>query len=311
MIFNLHAVRAVSLLAMLSLLGACSHLPSFTSSPEPIPEAGISETESVPAANDLAQSDVLSGKSVVPEISQEQLIVQALSARPNLFALSKRTLASDVKAEMIKALGLFQTGDLSQSNTIVTTVINNELNLSSSVYVFAGDIALAQMAETDDKDTFQQIAIEHYQKALSVNPDNAKAANRLAKLMREQGEFAQAHELYSQAIAAQAMHANSYRNRAVLRDLYLNQKALALQDYQAYAALLQYQQEQSEQGRLMLAESDKKLLKKDLKIVKRWLIDLGRQVSALAKAQEKAKEKVIESAIESATENNLNSAGAE
>lgn len=299
MIFSVYVVRAVSLLVMLSFLGACSHLPRFTSSPEPIPEAGISEAESFPAANDLAKSNAKSEKGAVPEISQEQLIIKTLSARPNMFALSKRTLASDVKAQLITALSAFKKGDLSRSNAIVTTVINNELNLSSSVYVFAGDVALAKMAEADDKDTVQQIAITHYQKALSVNPDNAKAANRLAKLMREKGQFAQADGLYSQAIEAQPMHANSYRNRAVLRDLYLHQKAQALQDYQAYAALLQYQQEQSEQGTFVLAESEQKVLKNDLKIVKRWLIDLGRQVSALAKAQDIA------------IESNINSVGGE
>jgi tetratricopeptide (TPR) repeat protein len=284
---KLNLLRTLGLLAMLLVVGACSQLPSFETAPESVQQ--IPEQSSVDSG--AASSDSASGE--INEITLEQLIVQDLSARPNMFALSKRSLSPNIKAQVLEALGLFKAGNLKQSDEKLSSIINSELDLNSAVYVLAGDIALAQSTETDtaetnEKDSFYQSAIVHYQKALSLNADNAKAANRLARLMREQGEFNQADTLYSQAINAQPMHEASYRNRAVLRDLYLNQKAQALKDYQSYAALLQYQQNKNEQGELALSDAELKTLKNDLKIVQRWLADLGRQVSALARAEAKA-----------------------
>jgi tetratricopeptide (TPR) repeat protein len=103
--------------------------------------------------------------------------------------------------------------------------------------------------------------------------------------MREKGEFEQALTLYSQAITSQPSHANSYRNRAVLNDLYLNRKADALRDYQTYSALLSYQQESAEKQQLAMSEAQTKALKKDLKMVSRWLADVQRQVNALARTE--------------------------
>lgn len=268
---------------MLIALGACSQLSKFT---KPFKQA---EPEPTPAPSEIPASNTdVSGVKALPELTFEQLLLQDLSARPNSYALTKRELAAHVKETMLSALRLFQAGDLVQSSALVTQVINNELNLSSSVYVLAGDIALAQAEKAEHEKAsgdFHMLALQNYKKALSLNADNAKAANRLAKIMREQGEFETALKLYTQAINSQPMHASSYRNRAVLYDLYLNQKAEALSDYQHYVVLLQWQQSQAQQGLLELSNAQQKALNQDLKIAKRWLVDLKRQVKAIEKAR--------------------------
>jgi tetratricopeptide (TPR) repeat protein len=190
---------------------------------------------------------------------------------------------------------------------MLDTLIQNELNLNSAVYVLAGDVALGQIEKnrqsadensansgnnnSNEKQSLQdneelQNAVTQYRKALSLNPDNAKAANRLAKLMREQGEFEQAESLYTQAIEAQSMYSSSYRNRAVLRDLYMQKKALALSDYKSYVALLEFEQEQANSGASQLSESQLKTLTTNIRLAKRWVIDTERQVAALEKQKE-------------------------
>lgn len=292
--------RFALITSLLMLASACSQLPNLMGNSAPQKTDTLTE----PAANDVITDDTEGSDPLAVEalgqLTPEELKIQALRARPNMYALSKRTLSAQTKQEVLAALNTFKSGDLSQSQKQINDVLNNRLDANSAVYLLAGDIAIAQANElsastanqqtenTPAKDQAAQYAAsaqKHFEKALALNPDNAKAANRLAKLLREQGQFTEAEALYSQAIAAQPMHASSYRNRAVLRDLYMNKKAMALQDYQDYAALLNHQQERSERGSLVLSEQTKKVLAKDIKLVKRWLIDVERQVNALAKAQ--------------------------
>lgn len=278
-------LRLIFMFACIASLGACSVIPDFrstSSQPETVSSA-VPNTSEPSAAEQPAGSSLPTGESV-PLMTPEQLILQDLRAKPDMYALSKRNLSPSVKATMLEALSAFKAKDFATSQNLVNRVINNELNVSSSVYVLAGDIALAQ-SEIEGE---SQQAVAHYRKALSINPDNAKAANRLAKLMRENGEFEQAYSLYTQAIKAQAMHAPSYRNRAVLNDLYLSQKAAALEDYQHYAALLSFQQTQVEQGTLVLADAEQKALDRNIKTVQGWLVDVERQVKALARSDAQA-----------------------
>jgi len=298
-------MRVISAFVFIACLGACSALPNFGASSEQAEAAKPETLKNETPKNETLKNETPKNKTqnhseqdansnmpageISPEMTPEQLILQELRAKPNMYALSKRSLSPSAKATMLEALSAYQIEDFATSQTLVNRVINNELNLSSSVYVLAGDIALAQSETEDDS----QQAIAHYRKALSINPDNAKAANRLAKLMRENGEFEKAYQLYTQAISAQAMHAPSYRNRAVLNDLYLNQKAQALDDYQHYAALLSFRQAQFEQGELVLTQAEQKALNNDLKMVKIWLLDIERQVKALAKADAKAQTNIV------------------
>jgi tetratricopeptide (TPR) repeat protein len=160
--------------------------------------------------------------------------------------------------------------------------------------VLAGDIALAQSETKTDK------AIKYYQQALKLNDYNAKAANRLGMQMRNSGEFKQAETLYTQAINAQPSQPESYRNRGVLYDLYMNEKSKALQDYEYYLALLNHALLEQTSGSSAfvnklnpqeaysfkrLSEEELKGLKTDIKLAKRWLLDVGRQVSALEKSR--------------------------
>jgi Tfp pilus assembly protein PilF len=71
---------------------------------------------------------------------------------------------------------------------------------------------------------------------IARDPASAVAMNELAAVQAENGKFAQAEASYRQALAADAEHARTHRNFAVLLDLYLWRPAEALQQFETYVA---------------------------------------------------------------------------
>ena len=275
----LSRVKTGLILTTLAVLSGCSQLPSLPFEP-------AQQTQAEPTENQDVNIDQQASTAETPELSPEQALALSLHKAPDLFAGNKKLLASDIKESMRSVMDAKQAGNFEVAKNDVDSIINSELNLTSNVLVVAGDIYLA-LADADDQKGEQSTHLEtakaHYSRALEINEHNAKAANRLAKLLRQKGNFEQAVQLYTKAIASQPAHANSYRNRAVLNDLYLNRKSDALRDYQTYAALLNYQQENLNNTPIALSEEQSKALKKDIKMVGRWLADVQRQVNALAR----------------------------
>lgn len=287
----------VLLLVVLSLAG-CASAPSFMGGSA---KSVTSDPTSAEAKADDEKS-VLSNASLeseppAPATSPEMLKAQALISQSDLYKGAKRTLSANAKTQVIAAIDQFNQGDIAASEKILAQVMATEVNLSSPVYVLAGDIALAKQ-NVDE-------AIVHYQQAIKLNQYNAKAANRLGMQMREQGKFTEAEKYFSLAIYAQPSLPQSYRNRAVLFDLYLGEKEKAQQDYQSYSALLNYQLALNEHinnpsgaensfshplsnnytQAHVLSDSQMQELRANLTLVERWLIDIGRQVEALKKAE--------------------------
>jgi len=276
--------KRIMLLLLLLNVAACSSVSSLLGQ-DVAPNNEAEDTRDKEANEQALESSSLTGS-----LSSEQLLAQSLINQSDLYQSSKQTLASKAKRKVVTALNEFNSGAFEQSERSINQVLVTELDLNSAVYVLAGDIALANNK--------QEEAVRHYRQALKLNDHNAKAANRLAMQLRQQGEFTQAEALYSQAINAQPGQAESYRNRAVLYDLYVDEKAKALQDYEAYSALINYSlslYERSESAEFAhtneaetnaapLSDKQLKLLKTNIKLVKRWLIDVGRQVDAIARA---------------------------
>lgn len=297
------------LLCLLLLLGACSSMPSLIASASK--DTPVEPAKRIDANEKLVDEESQALAENKTTLAESDLLYTMLS-RPDLYLSSKRRLTPQLKTELANILAQFKRKEFDESEKAITKILNNEPYLNSGVYLLAGDIAMA-----NDKPS---MAIVHYQKALSLNEYNGKAANRLAMHMRQRGDFAKAEALYSQAIHAQASMAQSYRNRAILYDLYLNQKAKALADYQRYWALLDYtlrqqttgaksatktqsvqseKTEQIEQSEALLqaspihnakrlSDAQIKALKADLKLANRWLIDVGRQVEAIERAAAKS-----------------------
>lgn len=97
-----------------------------------------------------------------------------------------------------------------------------------------------------------------FEKALSLNPNNAVSHNHLGIIQRKNGEFKAALKSYRYAILSNADYANAHLNIGVLYDIYFSNLTKALEHYQRYLDLT--------------GNKDKK--------VSNWIIDIKRRVNA-------------------------------
>lgn len=125
-------------------------------------------------------------------------------------------------AEGVAAL---QGGQYAQAVTLLEQVIEAEPDLSAP-YI---DIAWAYRK----LDSPQQ-AEENLQKALAIIPGHPQASNEYALLLRTQGRFVEAKEIYDQALAAYPEYLPLYRNLGILCDLYQNDPSCALHQFEQY-----------------------------------------------------------------------------
>lgn len=80
-------------------------------------------------------------------------------------------------------------------------------------------------------------AVEAYQNAIKVNPDNLDAYNELAILLREQGRFKEAEAQYLEALSVWPDYPQTHRNLGILYELYMGRLEDALHHYRRYQDL--------------------------------------------------------------------------
>jgi tetratricopeptide (TPR) repeat protein len=93
--------------------------------------------------------------------------------------------------------------------------------------------------------------------ALALNPNHPAALNQLGMLLRKNGKFLEAEAAYLKAVTVSPDYALAHYNLGVLNELYLRRLDVALQNFEAYQALV---------------GEDKQVAK--------WIADLRRRVAA-------------------------------
>jgi tetratricopeptide (TPR) repeat protein len=170
------------------------------------------------------------------------------------------------------------------SNPVVTTLVTTQFDLAKEAvknkeWVIANktllDLTIAAptlsgpwllLGDVAKVENDVAHAIAHYQQAIYVNEHNYFARNRLAAMLRAQGDYVGAREQYQKAIISWPAFTNAHRNYGVLLDLYIGEADNGLKQYEIVAAL----------DALNNLPVDRKL--------KGWIADLSRRVSAIKKA---------------------------
>jgi Flp pilus assembly protein TadD len=81
-------------------------------------------------------------------------------------------------------------------------------------------------------------AIAGLEKAVQMSPKSAELYNQLGISYRQAGQMKKAQVAYDRAIELDARHANAQLNLGILHDLYLNEPARALAQYETYLGLV-------------------------------------------------------------------------
>jgi tetratricopeptide (TPR) repeat protein len=194
----------------------------------------------------------LSAELPAAEMDPVATEVARLKALPNLYLQSKNRVSGDLLSSFAKALLLKQEGKLDQAEQGFRRLTEQAPSLSGP-WVQLADISLLKQGESQQA---MSEAVALYQRAIKLNSHNVSAHNKLATVLRKQGNFDQALLHYQQAVASWPGFAEVYLNRGILYELYLGDKAQALQQYQLYQGF-QAEPERQIQG---------------------WIIDLTRQL---------------------------------
>ena len=215
---------------------------------------------------------VLAGCSSTPQVSAPAETAteivdpyQKLLDAPNQFSRSGSELTNKQKRNLRGLLEMAQNEQWEKVSQSLETMLQRPVS-SSDIYVIAGDLVRRQSHQTETEQLLEQ-AIRHYQKAIEQQPSDYRAHNRIAGVYRQQGKFELALEHYQRALDSWPGFALAYRNRGILHDLYLGNKAEALEDYKTFQGL----------EALTEGKADRQ--------VKGWIMDLSRQLdSQIAKA---------------------------
>ncbi len=89
-------------------------------------------------------------------------------------------------------------------------------------------------------------AVEYYQKAIAINPQNVNAYTGLAFALRQMGRFKLAQNTLAEALRVWPDFPEAHLNLGVLYDVYLNKPELAQMHFEAYLFLATKDKQQAE-----------------------------------------------------------------
>ncbi|TVZ39088.1 TPR repeat protein [Alteromonadaceae bacterium 2753L.S.0a.02] len=156
----------------------------------------------------------------------------------NPYAIQKGRIQKEFVSTYIEARRAFKSNNHEQADKLLHTLTESAPELSGP-WVMLGDISLA--AEK------YETALQRFQKAIEINPENVNAYLRLAQVQRLLGKFIEAQNTYAAVLAVWKDFPEAHLNLAVLYDVYMNEPLKAQQHMEAYQFLAGKRNEQVSQ----------------------------------------------------------------
>ncbi len=169
-----------------------------------------------PAVASLAPPPVPAGPSVTPLPDDSGFVIREVPNRPENW-----------QSDFAAGVACLDRQDYAGAIELLLPVIAQEPGVTAP-YI---DIALAyrELGQPEP-------AEENLKKALELFPAHPVAGNAYGLLLRRGGRFTEARAVYQEVLARFPGYAAAHRNLGILCDLYLNDLACALGQYELYSA---------------------------------------------------------------------------
>lgn len=133
---------------------------------------------------------------------------------------------AESRREFESAVAMMNDGKNDTAIELLTRVIDRSPGVTAP-YI---NIAMAYMRTGK-----LELAEQHLKTALGLVPNHPVASNEYALLLRKGGRFKEAREIYEKAIADFPDYLPARRNLGILCDVYLNDPACALKQFEIYS----------------------------------------------------------------------------
>jgi tetratricopeptide (TPR) repeat protein len=163
---------------------------------------------------------LLAGCAPAPEKKTEEEVFKGI------YFVENESVDLAVREDFAKAIELLQEKQYEPAIELLNEVIKGSQN-NSAPYI---NIAIAY--SMIDK---PELAEKNLKQALEINPDHPVALNEYALLYRKSGRYAEAKELYEHLVLKYPEFMPARKNYGILCDLYLNDPACAVEQYEVYS----------------------------------------------------------------------------
>jgi len=130
------------------------------------------------------------------------------------------------RAEFERAVNMMNAGNNDAAIELLTRVIDRSKGATAPHI----NIAMAYLRTGKP-----ELAEQHFKTALGLVPNHPVAGNEYGLLLRRSGRFQEARETYEKSVAAFPEYLPARKNLGILCDLYLNDPACALKQFEFYS----------------------------------------------------------------------------
>ncbi|MFK5926980.1 MAG: tetratricopeptide repeat protein [Desulfuromusa sp.] len=160
-------------------------------------------------------------------ISEEPTVTRFEDGRRGFVLTEVSHLDGDARHDYEQAVTLLKSNDFEPAIEILEKIVVLSPGVTAPYINLA--IAYRNIGKLEP-------AEEHLKTALSLVPAHPVASNEYGLLLRKDGRFAEARNIYEQSVTKFPDYLPVRRNLGILCDLYLNDQECALTQYEVYSA---------------------------------------------------------------------------
>ena len=176
----------------------------------------------------LKQESAADQSSVTEVIAGEELpaIRRLEDGRQGFVIRERASLDGEWSEDFERAVDRMRDQDYQKAIELLEKVIEQSPGVTPP-YINLG-ICYARTGKPDQAERYLQTALE-------LLPDHPVASNEYGMILRKKGRFAEARAIYEKGLATFPEYLPMHRNLGILCDLYLNDPACALEQYEIYS----------------------------------------------------------------------------